>query len=135
MSKLKIQKISNGQFCTAAQWAQDALECKKKGIIDAYHFEMPSLTKEISEAQERLDAMIALYPEVSAALKIGLLCGVANSIESTNTIPRVIIHSTITLYGTPRCTLADMFEASDKALRDHIEEQREIVRKHNLMEI
>lgn len=135
MTTLKIQKISNGQFCTAAQWAQDAVECKKSGVIDAYHFEMPSISTDINEAQERLDTMIALYPEVSAALKIGLLCGVANSIESTNTAPRVIISSAITVYGTPRHTLKDTFEASDEALRDHIEEQRGIVRKHNLMEI
>ena len=138
MSKLKIQKISNGQFCTARQWYADVLESCKNGLINRNFLNLPDLTyRDPVRAAAALAEMEEKYPLISAAWRIVLLCGLG---DPDTRYGRPLIHINVDmdrlmLHTVGSGTWEEIYEAVDAALRAHIDEQREIVRKHNLTEV
>jgi hypothetical protein len=135
MNKIRIQKLSNGHFCTAAQWLEDVIKQYKDGSIEK--LSIGNLVKDPLSSEITLEKMIEKYPLVSASLKIVIKCRLAMDIFHTKSAPYIKIHDTqISVYVTQTYgTLEEVYADCDKVLLEHIQKQRDIVALHNSTEI
>jgi hypothetical protein len=136
MTKIRIQKTSNGNFCTAAQWAEDLIAERKAGRIMYRYLEIPAIDDRFESASQTLATMREKYPRVTAALKTTIMCRLASN-GGTSDYPHIEVYGTyftvyaVTWAGTPE----ENYAACDAALLATIAAQQKIVDMHNATEI
>lgn len=138
MSKIRIQKTTNGHFCSASEWAIDFAALLPNG--DTRQLCFPMATKNILQAHKRLSQMRSEVGPYLTAMRIAIECGLVD-FDSSHGGP-AILWGKIGYNGLLRgCRMSEASQAEmtfdrvrDRAQRE-IEEQIEICRKLDATDI
>lgn len=81
VQKIKIQKISNGHFCNAKQFAEDFVETFGENRLNKY-YRFPEPTNSVIHAEKTLSEMREKQGEYLSRMKIFIECGLLSDLSS-----------------------------------------------------
>lgn len=136
MAKIKIQKITNGHFCTAAEFAADFIESREGGS----YYRFPEVSECIEETKARLNEMISEKSEYLTRMKIFISCELltAHHSEGSNRVlpsvrPYYDNGRLACYYALP--TIPLQFAEVESEVEVVIERQRKICARYDATEI